>query len=112
MPFKRLKARIERLELQSKGGECDGCTQTAMLHLQSGIAARNEHPDCSIDWSAIPRLPCPDCGNRLPKIPMRVLDAIMSNKERVAQAKKEVLARIQKEEQERAAQMVGDQDDQ
>jgi hypothetical protein len=84
MRFNGLKRRLDRLELRANGGECESCTQTALMEVRTSLAVRAKHPDCHLDRSTIPRIPCPECGNPAPKIPLRVIDAMTADKEKMA----------------------------
>ncbi len=81
MSYKGLKRRLDRLEQRATGGECEACTNTATMNLQMRITARNGHGN--VGASSIEQLPCPECGNPHPRIPMRVFDAIVANEERM-----------------------------
>lgn len=86
MRFNGFKRRLDRLELRAKGGECEGCTRTALMELTAAAAAREKHPDGDGDPGTIPSKPCPECGNPNPQIPMRVIDEIVADEEAMARA--------------------------
>ena len=60
------------------------CTRTAIAHLMERMAARKKRPDHEVDQSSISKPACPECGNPNPRIPMRVIDSLMENEERVS----------------------------
>jgi hypothetical protein len=88
MPLSGVRRRIERLERRIKGGECDGCTRTAIKNVEARAAARKERPDGNVDWSSIQRAPCPDCGNPNPRIPMWLYDKVTERMDRRLAAEK------------------------
>jgi hypothetical protein len=86
MNLKKLESRIGYLERHIKGAECDGCTRTAL----AGVRERTENGRSN-------EQPCPDCGNPNPRIPLWVLDEIVSDEEAVARAEEVVNDRFLKE---------------
>ncbi len=93
----RLRSRFDRLERRAKGGECDGCTRTAMANVEARYAAREELPDGRIIRGSFQPAPCPDCGTPNPAVPMRIMDAFMSNTEAMERVDKILRARKEKE---------------
>ncbi len=73
MNVRRLRSRIERLERQTQGGECQGYNLAA----QSLLLARGadqERPG-SVESSAA--VSCPECGNPNPKMSIRFIGGLV-----------------------------------
>lgn len=106
MRYHGLLRRLDRLEQRATGGECVECTKTAIMNFLKRLAAKKKLEIVGI--SSFEQLPCPQCGNPNPKIPMRVIDALMANKERSARIDKELLERKLKAHPEWAADPIVD----
>jgi len=81
-----LASRIRYLERRIKSGECDGCTRAAFAQVEE--RAENGRSTDQL---------CPECGNPNPRIPLWVLDEIVSDEEAMARAEKLVKDRFLKE---------------
>jgi len=86
MNAKRLRTRIERLERRINGHECEACTRTAFEQ----VAARG-------DPNLVAPARCPDCGNPNPRIPMREVDALVADEQRLKELERMLSERWSKE---------------
>ena len=91
MSLSGLRSRIKFLERQSDGAECEGCARTALANVGQ------KDSDC---------LSCPECGNPNPRrVPLWVMDELMSDEERVEQLEQILIAQKREEYAERAAKL-------
>ena len=83
MDIKRLRSRIEHLEQRTNGGECGACARTAFEQMEVEGDPSLTAPTC-----------CPDCGNPNPRIPLRVMDALVADEEKVRRLEKVLRERL------------------